>query len=313
EARRRGLAPPLGRLHVAPVDVGCQPCFLPNPRAGTLCHEELRHRDGKPVRSALRRARLAHGGGAPGCVGSLVSRDHGPRSCPGHLGLARHEGETGFGNGERLRVPVPRSLPLATLVALLGRAHRGPARIDSPEALVQGVRDRFATGSAEAFDSLYSDPAGRAVVRGAIAAKAVRRGDLAAVLVRRPHSAIVLLAGTVLSGSSEDEANRTRAFSGLYRAADSAGGWRLDAKLPIDDENAIRAQQLEVRVTPGRGIEVTDRLSIVVGNDAGFVARLNGRARLTTVRLDGRPVRHLFGGNLLWIAAPRRRQATVTL
>jgi hypothetical protein len=206
-----------------------------------------------------------------------------------------------------------RSILPATLLALFGAGHHRPAPIATPEALVDLVRDRFATGSADAFDSVYSDPAGRAVLRGAIAAKATRRGDVGAVLIRRPHSAIVLLGGTVVSASSEDEANRTRAFSGLYRAVDSAGGWRLDAKLPIDAGNYIRAQRLEVVVSPGRGIAVIDRITISVGNGAGFVARLNGRARLETVELDGRPVRHLFGGNLLWVNAPIRRQAALTL
>ncbi len=205
---------------------------------------------------------------------------------------------TGISIGTRLL------LPLALAGAFLGPSRPRPL-VDSPEALADLVRDRFATGSAEAFDSVYPDPAGRAVVRGAIAAKSTRRGDLAAVVVREPHRAIVLLAGTVLSGSSEDEANRARAFSGFYRAVDSAGTWRLTEKLPIDDGNRIRAQRLAVDVYPGHEIAVTDRMLISVANGAGFAARLNGRARLEQVELDGRPVRHLFGGSLLWIAAPQ--------
>jgi hypothetical protein len=80
---------------------------------------------------------------------------------------------------------------------LLGPARREPVVSDSPEALAELVRSRFATGSAEAFDSVYPDPSGRAVVRSAIAAKSTRRDDLAAVLRREAHSAIVLLAGTI--------------------------------------------------------------------------------------------------------------------
>lgn len=182
----------------------------------------------------------------------------------------------------------------------------------TPAALGALVLQRFATGTPEAFDSVYPDRFGREVVRRAVQQKATRRGDMSRAVWRDAHRAVILLGGTVVSESSEDDANRTRAFSGLYEAVDSGGRWTIARKLPIDSGNAIRAHTLHVTLTPGKGIRVTDTLALAVGSPYGFTVRLNGRARLSTVRLDGRAADYVFGGNVLWVrAAPRRRAQLV--
>lgn len=176
-----------------------------------------------------------------------------------------------------------------------------------PQALAERVLDRFARGTPVAFDSVYPDAGGRALVRRAAERGWTRRPDVARVVWSGAGRAVVLLAGVVLLPSNAgDQTNASRSFSGLYEAADSAGAWRLGRRLPLDSANRITAQALAVQLRPGAGVRVVDSLAVRVGARHGLAVRLNHRAVLGSVRVDGRPAEHAFGGGVLWVAMPAR-------
>lgn len=174
---------------------------------------------------------------------------------------------------------------------------------------------RFVEGSAEAFDSVYIDPLGRAVFAAAVRRSARRSLGLTRVLWAGPDRAVLLLTGTVAAGkghglkTGSDETNAVRRFSGLYEAVRSDGSWSLGRALPFDTLNAIHAQTLHVTLTPGRSSAFVDTLRIAVGSPFGFGVRLNAATEFASVELDGRPARYAFGGGVLWIDAPSRRAA----
>jgi hypothetical protein len=194
----------------------------------------------------------------------------------------------------------------------------------SPDSLGRLVLSRFATGTRESFDSVYPDPLGRGLVYTTSQRHLVRRGELERVVWTDARRAILLLTGTIRSNiqgdssaagvdEGSDETNRVLRFSGLYEAAISRGQWALVRRIPFDTANLIRAQNIHVALTPGRGIVVTDTLTIDVGSPYGFIARLNNAVRLTHVQLDGKTVIPLFGGGMFRIAMPPHEHAQLVM
>src|SRR6185437_16494221 len=78
---------------------------------------------------------------------------------------------------------------VATTVAMPLAVEIGAPSADS---LVHLVLARFASGSAEAFDSVYPDPLGRAVVGGAAQRKQLRTPGLGRVLWSDDQRAVLL-------------------------------------------------------------------------------------------------------------------------
>jgi len=181
----------------------------------------------------------------------------------------------------------------------------------TPAALGKLVMQRFASATAPAFDSVYPDPLGRAVVESAIQHKDTRSIGLIRVLESTPSRAVLLLTGTVHSGkgsgieTGSDETNEVRRFSGLYEAERNDGAWMVSRQIPLDTLNYIRGQNLHVALSPGRHSDILDSLTVTVGGPYGLALRLNNAARLSLVQLDGRPAHYAFGGGVLWIDAPR--------
>ena len=180
-----------------------------------------------------------------------------------------------------------------TTVEMPAPVHTG-AR--SPDALVRLVLARFATGTPEAFDSVYPDPLGRAVVQGAAQRKLLRTPGPGRVLWSNASRAVLLITGTVHEGRStgietgSDETNRVRRLSGLYEAQRNGGPWLLTRQIPFDTLNYIRAQVLHVDIQPGRVSRVVDTLTIDPGSPYGFATRLNNATELHAVRLNGATV-----------------------
>lgn len=205
--------------------------------------------------------------------------------------------------GTHARAQTPASSPVSDH-ALLGAP--------TPDSLAQFVMGRFVAGTAETFDSVYEDPLGRAVLEAAVRRKQTRAIGLTRVLWAGRYRAVLLLTGTVQAGkgtglkTGSDETNGVRRFSGLYEAVRSGGTWVLGRQLPFDSLNYIRAQHLHVALSPGRGSDFVDTLSVSVGSRFGFAFRLNNAARLAALRFDGRPVPYAFGGGVLWVHAPRQ-------
>lgn len=194
--------------------------------------------------------------------------------------------------------------PVAPVRAMVGAA--------TPDALAKLVMTRFASGTALAFDSVYPDPLGRAVLESAVQHKQSRSIGLSRVLWSSPARAVLLLTGTVHSGegsgieTGSDETNGVRRFSGLYEAVRSGGSWMIARQIPLDTLSYIRGQTLHVALSPGRRSDILDTLAVGTGSPYGLALRVNNAARLASVRLDGHSARYAFGGGVLWIDAPPR-------
>ena len=217
------------------------------------------------------------------------------------------------------------ALILATLVhgAAAGAQSSGVVGAPTPDSLAQLVMSRFASASPDAFDSVYTDPLGRDVVRSSVQQRSLRRPDLHRVIWQGPDRAVLLLAGTVYparerqtpldAAAGSDEANRVRRFSGLYEARKANDAWILGRALPLDSLNYIRSQTIHAAVTPGTGLEAVDTLRIDIGGPYGFVARFNTAARIAAMELDGKPVSYDYGGGVFWFEARPKRNARLVM
>ena len=214
--------------------------------------------------------------------------------------------------GTSMTLPGQSTAPTATQlqskeIVAPDRATVGAA---TPGALGKLVMQRFASASGPAFDSVYPDPLGRAVVESAIQHKQTRSVGLIRLLESTPSRAVLLLTGTVQSGegsgiqTGSDETNEVRRFSGFYEAARSGGSWMITRQIPLDTLNFIRGQALHVALSPGHHSDILDTLAVTVGSPYGLAFRLNNAAHITLVQLNGRLARYAFGGGVLWIDAP---------
>ncbi|HUQ80948.1 MAG TPA: M1 family aminopeptidase [Gemmatimonadaceae bacterium] len=212
-----------------------------------------------------------------------------------------------------------RSLPLGAQ----GVATFAPLGAPTPDSLARLVMARFASSSADAFDSVYTDPLGRDVMRSSVQGRALRRADLQRVIWQDAAHAVLLLAGVVYpardrqmpldAAAGSDETNRVRRFSGLYEATKSGESWRLARQIPLDTLNFIRAQAIGATITPGKGIDVADTVTLDIGSPYGFAARFNTAARIASMELDGKPLTYDFGGGVFWFAAKPKRSARLVM
>ncbi|HKT08659.1 MAG TPA: M1 family aminopeptidase [Gemmatimonadaceae bacterium] len=189
----------------------------------------------------------------------------------------------------------------------------GKASAPTPDSLGALFLNAFAGGSLAAFDSVDPDSLSRAVMHAAIQRKMAREPNTRRVVWQSRELAVLLLTGTVKAGNGGDEANLVRHFSGFYQAVQYADGWHIASQLPIDSLNHIHGQILHVELAPGRDIHVEDTISIVVGSDYGLAVRLNNDVRIARLRVDGDSVAWSLGGGVLWMAAPKRDHAQLTL
>lgn len=189
----------------------------------------------------------------------------------------------------------------------------------TPDSLASLVLARFASGSPAAFDSIYPDPLGRAVVQSAVERKETRAAGITRVIRTDPQHAVLLITGIVHAGNGAgihtggDETNLVRRFSGLYEATRSGDAWTLTRQIPLDTGNFIRGQKLHVTLAPGSASHILDTLTVSVGGPYGLAVRLNTAARISTLQLDGRRVPYAFGGGVLWIDAPSRARSKLVL
>ncbi|HEX6815247.1 MAG TPA: M1 family aminopeptidase, partial [Gemmatimonadaceae bacterium] len=189
----------------------------------------------------------------------------------------------------------------------------GTAGAPTPDSLAALFLNAFVGGSLAAFDSVDPDSLSRAVMHAAVQRKMSREANTRHVVWLAAQRAVLLLTGTVKADNGGDEANLVRHFSGFYEAVRSADGWHVARQLPIDSLDYIHGQVLHVELAPGRDIHVEDTISIVVGSDYGLAVRLNNDVRITRLRLDGDSVAWSLGGGVLWMAAPKRDHAQLTM
>src|SRR5690348_1400919 len=86
---------------------------------------------------------------------------------------------------------------VVALAASAGAQSVASVGAPTPDSLARLVMARFASTSAEAFDSVFVDPLGRDVVRSSMQPRLVRRADLQRVIAQTPTRAVLLLAGVV--------------------------------------------------------------------------------------------------------------------
>ena len=216
-----------------------------------------------------------------------------------------------------------RLLLLLTIAAPAGAQTAAAIGAPTPDSLARLVMARFAANAPDAFDSVYTDPLGRDVMRSSVQGRSLRRADLQRVIWQGPDRAVLLLAGVVYparerqmpldAAAGSDEANRVRRFSGLYEATKTNAGWLLGRQLPLDTLNFIRAQAVRATITPGQEVAVIDTLTVDIGSPYGFIARFNGAARIASMELDGKPVTYDFGGGVFWFDAKPRKNARLVL
>lgn len=213
----------------------------------------------------------------------------------------------------------PMTTAVAQAVAPPPNVTRAALGAPTPDSLARLVAGRFATGTPEAFDSVYVDPLGRRVMHAAVERKSPRVAGPARALGVYGNRAVLLLTPSVRTGSGHgistggEEMNLLRRLSGVYEALKIDGEWRLGRQLPLDSANYLRAQRIHVALTPGQTLHVVDTVDVEVGVPYGLAVRLNAQARLDEVRLDGRQIDHQLAGGVLWIAAPRRKHASLSL
>lgn len=125
-------------------------------------------------------------------------------------------------------------------------------------------------------------------------------------------SAYVFLSGILLYGNSGDETNYSSSYTGIYKFERAADSWKLKQRIDIDRVNQIKKHHIKLAITPGKGIQVTDTLSLDVHDFYGFATKLNHNAKLEKVLLNGSKTDFTFSGGLLWInAKPKQQQKLI--
>ncbi len=205
-------------------------------------------------------------------------------------------------------------LILALLAGPPGVAAQTPFGDDQLTALADSILAAFGRRDTAAFDRLMPSPAAQTLLRDALHDSVATEPVAAGVLHRGDRSALVLLAGYPRYGNSGDETVSARDFSGLYPAERTpSGAWHLGQRLALGAQARIVSHHLEVALHPGVGVDVTDTLRLTVLDSNGLGLRLNRRAAIAAVQVDGRTLPWRFGGGLLWIDAPRSTASRVVI
>ncbi|MCB1023151.1 MAG: hypothetical protein KDB79_02090, partial [Acidobacteria bacterium] len=124
--------------------------------------------------------------------------------------------------------------------------------------------------------------------------------------------ALIFFAGLVEFGNSGYETVVSRDFTGIYEAEFSGDSWKVK-RLVSHKINDIRSHDLDLRITPGKKLQVRDILTADVKGDFGFLVGLNHRAKFSKVLVGGRPANYKFGGGMLWVEALPGRDVEISL
>lgn len=126
-------------------------------------------------------------------------------------------------------------------------------------------------------------------------------------------SAYVLLSGTFLYGNSGDETNVSNKYTGIYKFERKDDSWKLKDRIDIDRLNQIKKHQLEVDICPGSRMKIKDVLTIDVQDSLGFATKLNHRAQLKALLLNGSKTEYTFSGGLLWVNAKQKKNQKLVI
>lgn len=130
-----------------------------------------------------------------------------------------------------------------------------------------------------------------------------RESGTSRVIRAYKDSAYVFLSGIALYGNSGDETNFSAKYTGLYKFERIDGSWVPKSRINIDRENQIKKHQLGIAVMPGKGIKITDTLTLDINDSFGFATKLNHTARLKSLSLNNSRTDYTFSSGLLWVKA----------
>lgn len=182
----------------------------------------------------------------------------------------------------------------------------------SAQELANRISRLWVEGSEAEFSAVFPFREGRQIHSNTQRAQTERVKGLSSVIRNGERRAVLLLSGVPLTGNSGDDTIYGMGFSGVHEAVADGGLWRLERSIRLEDLGEIRSKSLTVSVRPGKGLDVEDRLRVLVRAGNGFVARLNQGTKLRSVQAGGMDVPYQPSGGLLW-ADIRPGQAELTL
>lgn len=165
----------------------------------------------------------------------------------------------------------------------------------------------FKNNSLEDFNKVVALESMRELYASVVAEKLLRLPGKSRIISMDRDSAYVLLSGLFLYGNSGDETNFSNNYTGIYKFELIDGWWQIKERMEIDRANQIKKHNLSVAVFPKKGIKVTDSLTIDINDHLGFAVKLNHKARLDKLLLNGSTADFIFTGGLLWVNAKTKK------
>jgi len=221
---------------------------------------------------------------------------------------------TGLSIHTRLSVSITRCLILFSLVLCLPKlcsAQQSPEHGQLVQQLAR-LDSAMTGGDTSSFAQMVSLTDLQELFAWVVKEKITTQSGKSRILSIKGNTAYVFLSGLFLYGNSGDETNLSTKYTGMYRFTFSDGSWKLDERIGIDRLNLIKRQDLDIVVKPEAGIAITDTLNIDINDQLGFAVKLNHRAKLGKVLLNGSAVDYLFSGGMLWInSKPKRNQQLI--
>ncbi|WP_316839824.1 hypothetical protein [Pedobacter gandavensis] len=169
------------------------------------------------------------------------------------------------------------------------------------------IDSAFQKNDIQYFNSLVSLQDLQEFYKSVVEEKLKKVPGKSSIISVNKDSAYVFLTGILLYGNSGDETNYSSNYTGIYKFERVAGSWKLKNRIDIDRTNQIKNHQLRLDVLPGKSVHVRDTISIDVNDVFGFATKLNHRAKLEKLFLNGAKTDFSFSGGLLWVNAKQKK------
>ena len=140
-----------------------------------------------------------------------------------------------------------------------------------------------------------------------------RSQGITEVIQQNQDSAIVFL--TTQAETSHPLLNTMipSGLSGFYRLQKDQQGWHLTEKIPIDRNNRITRQNLDVEVLPGEKLKVRDTLTIDIADSLGFWMTLHNHADISNVQLNNTETDFFFESGIFRLNSRKTDHATLVI
>ncbi|WP_316751109.1 hypothetical protein [Pedobacter gandavensis] len=153
------------------------------------------------------------------------------------------------------------------------------------------------------FNNLVPIPDVQEFYASLINEKLTKQAGNSRIIRTDKNTAYVFLSGLALYGNSGDETNYSSNYTGIYKFERTSGFWKLKNRVNIDQANRIKTHHIKLDILPGKSIKIKDTLTLDVNDFFGFATKLNHRAKLENLSLNGSKVDFTFSGGLLWVNA----------